>query len=596
MLDINALKTACQGRWPEILSRICGIPRETLDGKHHPCPKCGGRDRFRMIDAEDGALFCSQCFQKGNGDGIAAVMWMTGDTFSNAVQRIGEHVGITANATQVDIIEEMAWRKGISSDALRAFGATISQRGRLTVCRIPMYDPDMQRVGNFDMATISDDFLKGKTEHGCRLGLFVATKPVEGDHVLLVEGVKDAAALGFIDCCIAVGLPTCRMDASFARMFRGCHVVIIPDRDKAGLEGAVETASRLYAVAASVKIAELPAEYTESGGADVRDVLRQRDGKEKIVSAIAHARDWLPEGRTKPRFIQLADAVVDYVNRLEHREVLITTGIPEVDYALDGGVMAGEMVIIAGRPSHGKTMVGLQTLEWMSKDRAVLLISEEMPITALCERAVERLTDVEKVNWENHKEDLMEAIRPHYARRNPLLIIESCMTVEAAVTAIEDAKREYNIGVVAVDYVQRLRGRGTTEYEWVTDSSAQLKQVAMRNDLVFLALCQLNRGIEQRATSSPRMSDLRASGQLEQDADVILFVEYLHRTDPSKYGETEYRIMVAKNRNRATRKSIIECVFQPDRQTLYPQERREAIVAGMQNYDPCLAERNADEF
>lgn len=596
MVDIDALKTACHGRWPELLSRLCGVSPESMDGKNHPCPKCGGTDRFRMIDTEDGALFCNQCFNKGNGDGIAAVMWLTGDTFPAAIERLSTEVGLSSKSRDVDLVEEMAWRKGVTADSLRAFGATIAQRGRLTVCRVPMYDPDMNRVGNFDMATISDEFLKGKTEHNSRLGLFVAIQPTTGDRVLLVEGVKDAAALMCVECCIAVGLPTCRMDASFARMFRGCHVIIIPDRDKAGVEGSIETASRLYAVAASVKIAELPAEYKESGGADVRDILKQRDGRARLLEAIAHARDWLPEGTVKPRFIQFADAVVDYVNRLEHRQVLVTTGLPEVDYALAGGVMAGEMVIIAGRPSHGKTMVGLQALDWITKEMPALLVSEEMPVTALCERAVERLTEIDKEHWENYRDDLLGVIGPHYARRQPLIVVESCMTVEAAISAIEDAKREFNIGAFAVDYVQRLRGRGNTEYEWVTDSSAKLKQVAMRHDLVFFALCQLNRGIEQRATSSPRMSDLRASGQLEQDADVILFVEYLHRTDPAKHGETEYRIMVAKNRNRKTRKSIIECVFHPDRQTLYPQERRESELTGRQNYDATLAGCREDEF
>jgi len=583
VFDVDALKAVCRGRWPELLSRLCGLSPEILDGKNHPCPKCGGKDRFRLIDADDGALFCNACFSKGNGDGIAAVMWMTGDTFPAAVQRIAAEVGLSARAREVDLVEEMAWRKGVSPDALRAFGAAMAERGKLPVCRVPMYDPDMQRVGNFDMATISDEFLKGKTEHGGRLGMFVATKPAEGDRVLIVEGVKDAAALGCAEGFIAVGLPTCRMDAAFARMFRGCHVTIIPDRDKAGVEGAQETAGRLFAVAASVKIAELPAEYKETGGADVRDVLKQRDGKAKLLGAIAHAKDWLPEGKTKPRFVQFADAVVNYVHKLEHRQVLVTTGLPDVDYALAGGVMAGEMIIVAGRPSHGKTMVGLQALDWITKEMPALLISEEMPVTALCERAVERLTEIDKEHWENHRDELLDVIRPHYVRRQPLLVVESCMNVEVAIDAIEDAKREYNIGAFAVDYVQRLRGRGNTEYEWVTDSSARLKQVAMRNDLVFFALCQLNRGIEQRATSSPRMSDLRASGQLEQDADVILFVEYLHRTDPAKYGETAYRIMIAKNRNRATRRSIIECVFKPDRQTIYPVERH---VEDHRNYHP----------
>lgn len=585
MLDVDLLKHACAGRWQELLSRIGGVPLDVLDKKHHPCPKCGGKDRFRMIDLEDGALLCSQCFNKGNGDGVAAVMWLTGLTFPEACERLAAEVGLTVKSKEINVIEEMAWRKNINADSLRAFGAAIAMRGELKVCRVPMYDADMKHVGNFDMSPVSPDFDKGKAESGCRLGLFVATKPTAGDHVLLVEGVKDAAALGFTDK-IAVGLPTCRMDAAFARMFRDCHVTIIPDRDKAGLEGASETAARLYGVAASVKIAELPAEYKESGGADVRDVLRQRDGQAKVIAAIEHAKSWLPEGKPKPRFVSLADAVVDYVKKIKQKQNLITTGLPDVDYALGGGVLQGEMVIIAGRPSHGKTMVGLQALDHMAKQFPVLLISEEMPVAALCERSVCALTDLPKESWGDNERSILDIVGPHYVVRNEIRIAESCMTVDAAIDAILAAKQEFGIGAVCVDYVQRLRGKGNTEYEWVSDASARLKQVAMQQSLVFIALCQLNRGVEQRTTSSPRMSDLRASGQLEQDADVIMFVEYLCRTDPQKHGPEDYRILVAKNRNRGTKKTVIECVFKPDRQTIYPIERH---IEDHRNYRPEFA-------
>lgn len=590
MLDIDAIKYACTNRWPELLGRIGGVPLEVLDGKNHPCPKCGGKDRFRMIDREDGALLCNQCFDTKNGDGIAAVMWLTGLTFPEACERLAAEVGLTVQANEINVIEEMAWRKNINADSLRAFGAAISMRGNLNVCRLPMYDADMQRIGNFDMSPVSPDFEKGKAEAGCRLGLFIATKPAAGDHVLLVEGVKDAAALGFTDK-IAVGLPTCRMDAAFARMFRDCHVTIIPDRDKAGLEGANETAARLYGVAASVKIAELPAEYKESGGSDVRDVLRQRDGQAKVIAAIEHAKSWLPEGKPKPRFVSLADAVVDYVKRIKHKQVLVTTGLPGIDKSIGGGVMAGEMVIVAGRPSHGKTMVGLQALDHIAKTCPVLMISEEMPIPALCERSVESISDIEKDKWEENEQTLLEAIWPHYATRQEIKIIECCMTIDAAIDAIESAQQEFGIGAVCVDYVQRLRGKGATEYDWVSESSARLKQVAMKNNLVFLALCQLNRGVEQRASSSPRMSDLRSSGQLEQDADVILFVEYLYRTDPNRYGVNDYRILVAKNRNRSTSNSVIECVFKPDRQRLYAKDygHDERMITENRNYHPEFA-------
>ncbi len=130
---------------------------------------------------------------------------------------------------------------------------------------------------------------------GSKHGMFIAAKPEAGDTVVVVEGVKDAAALHALGIR-AVGLPTCNMRATFARLFRGCHVVVIADRDKAGIDGAEQTAARLFGVAASVKIAELPAEYRESGGADVRDVLRMTDGEALVRSAIANAREWSAPG------------------------------------------------------------------------------------------------------------------------------------------------------------------------------------------------------------------------------------------------------------------------------------------------------------
>ena len=73
--------------------RMGGVPADVLDGKNHPCPKCGGMDRFRMIEAAAGALFCNQCFNKGNGDGIAALKWLRGGTFPETVNALAEYLG-----------------------------------------------------------------------------------------------------------------------------------------------------------------------------------------------------------------------------------------------------------------------------------------------------------------------------------------------------------------------------------------------------------------------------------------------------------------------------------------------------------------------
>ena len=94
-IDVASVKRAARNRWPEILSRLGGIPQDILDGKHHPCPKCGGVDRFRFTNRNgDGSLLCNQCFNKGNGDGISALEWLTGQGFGDTIKRLAEYLGI----------------------------------------------------------------------------------------------------------------------------------------------------------------------------------------------------------------------------------------------------------------------------------------------------------------------------------------------------------------------------------------------------------------------------------------------------------------------------------------------------------------------
>ncbi|MFV2070747.1 MAG: primase-helicase zinc-binding domain-containing protein, partial [Pirellulales bacterium] len=93
-VDIQAVKQAAAERWPEILAAVVGVDPALLDGKHHPCPRCAGTDRFRMLDGQDGALFCNQCFSKKNGDGIAAVQWLGGCSFPKAARMVADYLGI----------------------------------------------------------------------------------------------------------------------------------------------------------------------------------------------------------------------------------------------------------------------------------------------------------------------------------------------------------------------------------------------------------------------------------------------------------------------------------------------------------------------
>ena len=92
---VDEIKSAATGREVEILEHVAGIPADVLDGLNHPCPKCGGQDRFRMIDRDRGAVYCNQCFYKKCGDFIAAVMWMNDCSFPQALERIGQYLGLS---------------------------------------------------------------------------------------------------------------------------------------------------------------------------------------------------------------------------------------------------------------------------------------------------------------------------------------------------------------------------------------------------------------------------------------------------------------------------------------------------------------------
>ncbi|MCY2988507.1 MAG: hypothetical protein NTY19_11660 [Planctomycetota bacterium] len=95
--DAQTIKEAARGCWREKFGKLAGLSSEILDGQHHPCPRCGGTDRFRMVDESAGALYCNKCFDHNNGDGFAALQWLTGRTFPQVVADVAGLLGIDTN-------------------------------------------------------------------------------------------------------------------------------------------------------------------------------------------------------------------------------------------------------------------------------------------------------------------------------------------------------------------------------------------------------------------------------------------------------------------------------------------------------------------
>ena len=249
--------------------------------------------------------------------------------------------------------------------------------------------------------------------------------------------------------------------------------------------------------------------------------------------------------------------------------------IPCID-TLIGGAAPGEMIILAGRPSHGKTMVACQCLDMAaSHGWPGLVISEEMTAQLLASRSLSSITDIPSDRWLNETDRLRFDVREHFSEHAQIVIAEKCGTVATAERMIAEAVRTYKVKIVAIDYAQLLKGDGTSEQERIADVSQRMKAAAVKHGVILLLLSQMNRGIETRENAEPGLADLRGSGSLEQDGDVILFPFWPWKLDSSYPDPLEYRVYQRKNRNRGISTTVIKMKINPSRQRIEPAQPEE---------------------
>jgi len=269
--------------------------------------------------------------------------------------------------------------------------------------------------------------------------------------------------------------------------------------------------------------------------------------------------------------ITLASAAESYLSQLESGEAdLIELGVSDLDYAIGGGVAPGEMIIIASRPSHGKSAVALQCLDITSQQGLVgVMISEEMSHYAIGKRVIQYACDEPQERWQYQLPGVRKDLKSHFKDRALVHIVQDCRSVDRAAASLKFYAKEHGAKVAVVDYAQILSSKGNNRVEQVSATSIALRQVANDTGMVVIVLCQLNRAVESREMFVPRASDLRDSGQLEQDADVVVFLVWPHRID-SKNDPEIYRMFVAKNRNRPINANVVESRFVPSRQMVLP--------------------------
>jgi replicative DNA helicase len=257
--------------------------------------------------------------------------------------------------------------------------------------------------------------------------------------------------------------------------------------------------------------------------------------------------------------------VFERIDHLYHRDnpsdvTGVPTGYVDID-KMTSGLQPGDLIVVAGRPSMGKTALALNIAEHVAVDNGlpVAVFSMEMSATQLAMRMLGSIARVDQHKMRtgrlSDKEwgDLSDAMGKLH--ETPIYIDEA-----GALTALEvrararRLKRQYSkLGLIVIDYIQLMSAssQGENRATEISEISRSLKGMAKELDVPVIALSQLNRAVDQRPDRRPVMSDLRESGAIEQDADIIMFIyrEVVYKPDLPEDQRAIAEVIIGKQRN-----------------------------------------------
>ena len=279
--------------------------------------------------------------------------------------------------------------------------------------------------------------------------------------------------------------------------------------------------------------------------------------------------------QTKTR--TLGEAAVGFIKRYSSgEEVYFSTGVTNLDDSFEG-VAPGEMAVVGARPGHGKPAFAMQWIDNVATGGTPsLIISAEMSAYELGRRVILSNTRHDGQGVKDDPENVIKEVEGVYAKKAPIYVEDQAYGIDEICTLIENHCSVNGTKFVAVDYIQLLGSTKPGRYEQVTEISQRLKQVAKRCQCAVVALCQLSRESERRDQWNPQLADLKESGQIEQDADIVMFLCWLHKIVKGEGDENKYTIKVAKRRNGPVQKEWIVTTFNPERQAFGGYEDRDA--------------------
>lgn len=305
-----------------------------------------------------------------------------------------------------------------------------------------------------------------------------------------------------------------------------------------------------------------------------RDLVSAADSIQAIAAGVGTTKDKLAaaqsaimavtEGAEPKRPQLIREVLVRAVAAIERRgngsDNAMSSGFAALDAKLSGGFRRGNLVIIAGRPGMGKTaLAGGMAFNVASAGVPTLFLSMEMADVELADRMIANAGRVplDEILAGNMEGDVGDRILAGTARLHELTLVldeQGGLTLFDIASKARSIRRKHGLGLLVIDYLQLAAGdsNGKNRNGEIERITRGLKSLAKELDIPIVVLSQLNRKVEERINKRPILSDLRESGAIEQDADIVLmcYVDQYYNPNSPDAGTAE--IIVAKNRQGAT--------------------------------------------
>ena len=308
------------------------------------------------------------------------------------------------------------------------------------------------------------------------------------------------------------------------------------------------------------KLITASGEITEMGYKESEDVEKILDEAEQKLFTVS-------QKYIKQDFVSIKSILESAFNRIDelhkgdHKLRGVPCGFPDLDNLL-AGFQKSDLVIIASRPSIGKTSLALDLARQMAVQQKVPIgvFSLEMSSDQLIDRMLAAQSGVDlwrlrtgRLKSEGEDDDFQKIGEAMGILSEAPIFIDDAgsSNVMEMRTMARRLQAEHNVGVIIIDYLQLMEGRsgGDNRVNEISEISRALKQLARELNIPIIALSQLSRAVESRSPQIPKLSDLRESGSIEQDADIVIFLYREDREKPDTPNKNIIELHIAKHRN-----------------------------------------------